>query len=151
MPFSRKKRLSGADSFSPPMPKSQGVNSISQNYSFVILCTQRNFGHVFREQMVVPAAEKTLFSHLVFFCHQTFHEVRMSQALFDHAFFHSFCFLFFPDFFIHLHQERIQFRLQCDKFCHYRTFAFIFHQPNLFVVFRHDWQPFKSFSIHVMS
>ena len=108
MPFPRKTfSLSGTNpnTFSSPMPKSQSINSICQNNSFVIPCIQRNLCHIFCEQMVPPAAEKTLFSYLTFSRNQTFLEIFMPQTFLDHAFFYSFCFLFFPDFFIHLRQR----------------------------------------------
>ena len=95
--FQEKQRLSGADNFlllPSPMPQSQSINSISQNNSFVIRGTQSNFGHIFREQMVIPAAEKSLFSHLISPSHQTFHKICMSQTLPDHAFFTPFAFCF---------------------------------------------------------
>ena len=99
--FSRKIfPLSGAQLLHPPMPQSQSVNPIFQNDSFVIPGIKRKFRHILRKQVMLSAAEKTLFSHLTLPSYQAFLEIFMPQTFLDDAFFHSFGLLLFPDFFI---------------------------------------------------
>ena len=129
--------LSGAQ-FNPPMPQSQSVNPIFQNDPLVIPGIKCKFRQALRKQVMLSAAKKTLFSHLTLPSVQTFHKVLMPQTFLDDAFFHSFGLLLFPDFLILLCQKRIQFRLQGNKFCHHCPATFVFHQPNLFLVFRHN-------------
>ena len=114
------------------MPQSQSVNSIFQNDPLVIPGIQRNLRHVLRKQVMLSAAEKTLFSHLILPRHQTFLEIFMSQTFPDDAFFHPFGFLFLPDFLILLCQKRIQFWFQGNKFCHHRMQPLPSAETNFF-------------------
>ena len=85
---------------------------------------------------MVSTPEKALFSRLAFPSPQTFQKVFMPQTFVFHRFFQSFGFLFFSNF----SQERIKFWPQRNPLRHNLSAAIIFHQPNLFLVFLHDWQ-----------
>ena len=122
------------------MPQTQGINTIFQNNSFIIITAQGNFHHILCENVMISTPEKALFSRLAFPRPQTFQKVFMSQTFVYHRFFQSFGFLFFPVF----RQERIKFWSQRHPLRQNLSIAFIFHQPNLFLVFFHDWQPFQN-------
>ena len=86
--------LSGAQLLNPPMPQSQSVNSIFQNDSLVIPGIQRKFRQALREQVMLSAAKKTLFSHLTLPSVQTFHKVLMPQLFLMMHFFTPLAFCF---------------------------------------------------------
>ena len=78
------------------MPQTQGINSVFQNNSFIVVCAQSNFHHILCENVMISTPEKALFSRLAFPRPQTFQKVFMPQTFIFHRFFQSLAFCFYP-------------------------------------------------------
>src|SRR5882757_1405519 len=108
------------------------MNSIVQNYSFVIISRQCNFVKFFSIDIMMVTSNNVHTVILFSFCKQTSFVILMRYTFLNNSFLNAFTFLCFHTIFKHF--IRVQLGSKTYKFFNLFTTSFIFKHTNYFFV-----------------